>query len=128
LELGIAQQFISDKIWFDGLVYAQRPELKNGSDIPFEERLGAETSFSFKPVDKFTINSWAEFIGERTNSDLNNENLDPFILLNAGIDYKINERFGVYFKVLNILGEKYEIWDGYEERPFQIFGGVKLTL
>ncbi len=128
LELGVAQQFISDKLWFDGTIYAQRPELKNGNDIPFEERVGANASFHAKPTDKISFNTWAQFAGERSAFDPNTEALSGFVLLNAGADYQINEKFGVYIKVLNILGEKYEIWDGYEERPFQVFGGIKLTL
>ena len=129
LELGVTQQFVSDKIWFDGFIYAQRPELKSGADIPFEERLGAEGVFSVKPIKPLTISSWTQFVGEREAPGLNNtESLKGYFLLNAGLDYKLNEKFGVYFKVLNILGQKYEVWEGYEERPFQIFGGIKLTL
>lgn len=129
LELGVVQQFVSDKIWFDGFVYAQRPELKSGNDIPFEERLGAEGMVSFKPTKAIKVDSWAQYIGERTDPNPNNsEDLKGYILLNAGLDYKINEKFGVYFKVLNILGQNYEVWEGYEERPFQVFGGIKLTL
>jgi outer membrane cobalamin receptor len=45
-------------------------------------------------------------------------------LLNAGAEYQINETFGVYAKLLNILGQDYEIWNGYTERPFQMFGGL----
>lgn len=127
LEFGITQQFISNKVWFDGFVYAQRPELKSGRDIPFEERLGAEGVFSLKPAKKVTISSWAQFVGEREDPN-NAVNLKGYILLNAGLDYNINEKFGVYFKVLNILGQNYEVWEGYQERPFQIFGGIKLTL
>jgi len=127
LEMGVTQQFVSKKVWFDGVVYAQRPELKSGEDIPFEERLGAEGVFSFKPFKPLTINSWAQYIGEREDPG-NAQNLDAYLLLNAGADYKINEKFGVYFKVLNILGQNYEVWEGYQERPFQIFGGIKVTL
>ncbi|MEO9886903.1 MAG: hypothetical protein ABJR05_09665 [Balneola sp.] len=127
LEFGITQQFISDKVWFDGLVYAQRPELKSGGDIPFQERLGAEGTFSFKPFDPLTINSWAQLVGEREDPG-NAQNLDGYLLVNAGAEYKINEKFGVYFKVLNILGQNYEVWEGYQERPFQIFGGIKVIL
>jgi hypothetical protein len=129
MELGVTQQIISDKVWFDGFVYAQRPELKSGSDIPFEERLGAEAVFSIKPVDQFTVSSWMQYIGEREDgSSPNTQTVDGYILVNAGADYKFNEKFGVYLKVLNILGQNYEVWQGYEERPFQIFGGIKVTL
>ncbi|HAH51985.1 MAG TPA: hypothetical protein DCL80_12320 [Balneola sp.] len=129
MELGVTQQIISDKVWFDGFVYAQRPELKSGSDIPFEERLGAEAVFSIKPVDQFKVSSWMQYIGEREDgSSPNTQTVDGYILVNAGADYKFNEKFGVYLKVLNILGQNYEVWQGYEERPFQIFGGIKVTL
>lgn len=129
MELGVTQQIISDKVWFDGFVYAQRPELKSGSDIPFEERLGAEAVFSIKPVDQFTVSFWMQYIGEREDgSSPNTQTVDGYILVNAGADYKFNEKFGVYLKVLNILGQNYEVWQGYEERPFQIFGGIKVTL
>jgi len=127
LEFGVVQQIVSDKIWFNGSVYAQRPELKSGGDIPFRERLGAEGTFSFKPIDALTINSWTQFAGEREDPG-SAQNLDGYLLVNAGADYKINEKFGVYMKVLNILGQNYEIWEGYQERPFQIFGGIKVTL
>ncbi|MFY0684751.1 MAG: hypothetical protein JXR20_09370 [Balneola sp.] len=129
LEMGITQQLIDDRFWFDGFVYAQRPELKSGGDIPFEERLGAEGTFSLSPVNKIKVSSWAQFVGERFDPNPNNtENLKGYILLNGGLDYQVNEKFGVYFKVLNILGQDYEVWEGYQERPFQVFGGVKLTL
>lgn len=129
LELGVTQQFVSDKVWFDGFVYAQRPELKSGPDIPFEERLGAEGVLSVKPVKALTISSWTQFVGEREDPNPNTaDNLKGYLLLSGGLDYEINEKFGVYFKVLNILGQKYEVWEGYQERPFQVFGGIKLTL
>jgi outer membrane cobalamin receptor len=47
-------------------------------------------------------------------------------LLSAGAEYQLNDTFGVYAKLLNLMGQKYEIWDGYEERPFQVFGGITI--
>jgi hypothetical protein len=129
MEMGITQQIISDKFWFDGILYAQRPELKRGGDIPFEERLGAEGVFSVKPLDQVTISSWMQYVGERKDGGSpNSQNVEGYLLVNGGVDYKFNEKFGVYLKVLNILGQNYEVWQGYEERPFQIFGGIKVTL
>ncbi len=129
MEIGVTQQIVSDKIWFDGFVYAQRPEFKSGGDIPFEERVGAEGVFSVKPADQITISSWVQYVGERKEGNtLSPQTVDGYILLNGEADYKINEKFGLYLKVLNILGQNYEVWQGYEERPFQIFGGIKVTL
>lgn len=128
LEVGATQQLISNKIWFNGFIYAQRPELKSGNDIPFEERLGAEASFTFKPTSAMSINTWTQYVDERETFGAPKETLKSFILFNTELDYQLTEKFGLYVKVLNILGQEYEIWKGYEERPFQIFGGIKLTL
>lgn len=122
---GITQQLVPEKFWFDGRFYARRPKLANTGDIPFEERLGVNGSFSYKPIDKLKITSWAEYIGKRT-APSSTEDLKAFVLLSGGAEYQINNRFGVYVKVLNILGQNYEIWEGYQERPLQAFGGLTL--
>ncbi|MFV1883945.1 MAG: hypothetical protein ACMZ7B_05630 [Balneola sp.] len=122
---GITQQLVPEKFWFDSRFYARRPKLANAGDIPFEERLGVSGSFSYKPVNKLKITSWAEYVGKRT-APSSTDDLKAFLLLSGGAEYQINNRFGVYVKVLNILGQNYEIWEGYQERPLQAFGGLTL--
>lgn len=122
---GITQQLVPEKFWFDGRFYARRPKLANSGDIPFEERLGVNGSLSYKPITKLKITSWAEFVDKRKAPSTTND-LRAFVLVNAGAEYQINNRFGVYAKVLNILGQKYEIWKGYQERPLQGFVGLTL--
>lgn len=84
-----------------------------------------EAAVSFKPISRLTLNGWAEYIGSRPSPETNSD-LDAFLLLNAGTEYQINETFGIYAKLLNILDSSYEIWEGYEERPLQIFGGITI--
>ncbi len=120
---GITQQLVPEKFWFDTRFYARRPKLESGGNIPFEERLGVNGSFSYKPISSLKITSWAEYIDKR-EAPSSTDDLKAFVLLNAGAEYQINNRFGVYAKVLNILGQKYEIWEGYQERPLQAFGGL----
>lgn len=127
IRAGITQQIMTDILWFDGLIYARRPKLKDAGDIPFEERLGANAAFNMKPSKRIKIQSWAHYIGEREDAS-SPENLNGYILLNAGADIDITDKFGVYVKVLNILSSSYEIWNGYTERPFQLYGGIKLKL
>lgn len=124
---GITQQLVPEKFWFTAKLYGRSPSLSDGGDIPYEERLGLEGSLSYKPVKNLTISSWAEYVGPRADPNAM-EDLNAFALINGGAEYQINERFGVYAKVLNILGQKYEIWNGYEERPFQVFGGLTIKL
>ncbi|GAB5410649.1 MAG: hypothetical protein BalsKO_30140 [Balneolaceae bacterium] len=122
---GITQQLVPEKFWFDARFYARRPKLANAGDIPFEERLGVNGSLSYKPISKLKVTSWAEYIDKREAPSATDD-LKAFVLLNAGAEYQINNRFGVYMKVLNILGQKYEIWEGYQERPLQAFAGLTL--
>lgn len=123
LYVGASQQLVPNKFWADVKVYGRSPKLKSGGDIPYEEKLGLKAAVSYKPVKALTINGWTEYIGSRNSPETNTE-LNSFLLLNAGTEYQINETFGVYAKLLNILGQDYEIWNGYTERPFQMFGGL----
>lgn len=124
---GITQQLNPDKFWFDTRVYVRSPKLDSGDDIPFEERLGVQGSLSYLPLDKLKVTSWASYTGSR-QAPASNRELDGFILLNAGAEYQFTSHLGGYVKVLNMLGQKYELWDGYQERPFQAFLGLILKL
>ena len=124
---GISQHVIPNKFWFSSKVYARRPELKSGGRIPFEKRLGLDGSMSFKVTNSFTLNSSAEYIGRRRTA-VTDEELSAYLLVNGGAEYDINNRFGIYVRVLNLLGQKYEVWQGYRERPFQLFGGLTIKL
>lgn len=124
---GASQQLVPEKFWANANVYVRSPKLKNGNDIPYEEKLGVKGAVSYKPIKALTIDGWAEYIGKRESPETNST-LNAFVLLNAGAEYQINDTFGVYAKLLNIMGQDYEIWDGYRERPFQIFGGLTIKL
>ncbi|RNC83958.1 MAG: TonB-dependent receptor [Balneola sp.] len=123
---GITQQLVAEKFWFDAKVYARRLKLSAGGDIPFEERFGLNASLSYKLADDLTISGWSEYTGKR-EAPSSDEDLKAFVLVNGSAEYQITNRFGVYLKVLNILGQKYELWEGYEERPFQVYGGLTVT-
>ena len=127
LYAGITQQLKPEKFWFDAKAYVRTPTLEGGGDIPFEERIGVNGSLVFVPIQKLKVSSWAEYTGPR-QAPASGRELDGFILLNAGAEYQINAHFGVYVKVLNMLGQKYELWDGYQERPIQAFGGLILKI
>ena len=122
---GVTQQINPQEFWFDVRFYARRPKLDNGDNIPYEERIGVNTSVNYKLIDGLLLSSWIDFVGSREAPSVNEE-LEAYTLVNVQADYEITPKFGVYAKVLNILGQKYELWDGYEERPFQIFGGLIL--
>lgn len=125
---GITQYMIDQDLKFDARVYLRSPNFSSGGTIPFEERVGVDATVSYTITADLSVSSWAEYRGERMAPSATGGELPAFLLFNAGADYQINDRFGVYLKVLNILGQDYEIWEGYVERPLQLFGGITFKL
>lgn len=124
---GISQQIIPNTFWFSAKAYARRPEFSSGGRVPFEERLGLNSSVGFKVTNSFTLNASAEYIGNRTTA-VTDEKLNAYLLVNGGAEFDINDRFGAYIRAINMLGQEYEVWQGYRERPFQLFGGLTIKL
>jgi hypothetical protein len=124
---GLTQQVVEELVFFDASLRVRSPKLKSGGDIPFEEKVQAQVSVGYKPIDKLKLSGWGEYIGKRSTASVT-QDLSAFLLINAGVEYQFTPKFGVYVKVLNILGQEYEIWEGYEERPLQAFGGITFKL
>ncbi|MFH5832341.1 hypothetical protein ACG2F4_01680 [Halalkalibaculum sp. DA3122] len=125
-EVGATHQLVPEKFWIDARVYVQQPKLSNGNDIPFEESWGVNSGASAKFFEKLRIEAWADYVSERTA--LSGTTLGGFFMLGGQVDIQITDRIGVYAKMKNLLSQEYEIWDGYEERPFQAYGGVTIKL
>lgn len=123
----VTHQMIPEKFWLTGKVYLQSPQIENGPRIPFEEKVGANAGLHLRIMDKLTVEGWADYMGSRTTFQSNNE-LGGFLLLGGQADYQITDNIGVYLKLVNLLNQEYEIWQGYTERPFQAYGGVTVKL
>lgn len=126
LYAGITQFMIDKTLRFDVKGYLRSPEFQNGGTIPFEEKVGLDATVAYQLNDELSLSSWAEYRGQRVAPSAANNEIPGFFLFNAGGEYQINEQFGVYLKVLNILGQNYELWEGFTERPLQLFGGITL--
>jgi hypothetical protein len=122
---GITHQLLPERFWVSGTFHIQNPELDDGNEIPFQENWGVNAGFTLRPIDRITIEGWADYVGEReTGAD--NNTVDGFFLIGSQLDVEITDNFGGYFKLVNMLGQEYEVWQGYRERPFQVYGGLTL--
>jgi hypothetical protein len=124
---GVAHQIIPERLQVNGKVYLRSPKLDGGGRIPFEEKIGVNSGLTVQPFDGISFEAWADYVGSRRTYQTN-EKLDSFILLGGQADVQITERIGVYVKLVNILNQDYEVWQGYNERPFQAYGGVTVKL
>lgn len=123
---GITHQLLPERFWVSGQFYLQNPELESGEEVPFEENFGVNASMSFRPIDRITVEGWANYTGERNTSIITDDTLDGFLLVGSQLDVEVTNNFGAYIKLVNFLGEEYQVWQGYEERPFQVYGGLTL--
>lgn len=125
--VSVVHQIVPDRLWLNGKFYLQSPQIKGGEQIPYEEEIGVNSSIYIRPFEKLTFEAWADYVGSRRTFQTN-EKLNGFLLLGGQLDIQITERFGAYAKLVNLLNQEYEVWQGYTERPFQAYGGVTVKL
>jgi hypothetical protein len=122
---GITQQLVPERFWLTAKVYAQHPELDGGGKIPFEENWGLQASTTIRPIDRISLKGWANFTGKR-HTGIDENTVGSFLLVGARLDLNLIKNIGIYGKLVNILNSHYQFWQGYQERPFQAFGGITI--
>jgi hypothetical protein len=108
-------------------VYVQSTKLDSGENAPYAEKFGVTSGVTIRPVRNMSITIWSDYIGERPYN-LEGDKLPGYILPGGRIEYRFTDSFGLYLKVNNILDRDYQVWNGYTERLFQIYGGVTIKL
>ncbi|MDZ7721023.1 MAG: hypothetical protein U5K72_19540 [Balneolaceae bacterium] len=116
------QDLKPDVLWFSADGYWQIPTLSNDDRIPYTETVGINAALSFRPKDSLLLEGWGEFAGGR--QDHNGANLDSYLLIGGRFELSLTDQFGVYGKLVNLLNENYQLWQGYEERGFQGYVGL----
>lgn len=126
IHAGWARDVVPEKLSMRGEVYGQLTSTTIGNQPkPYEEHAGASMSLYSNPLDNFYITAWADVKGPRAVG-LTEERLDTLLLLGSQLEYRFSRNLGVYAKGLNLLNQNYEHWQGYVERPFQLYGGITL--
>ncbi len=125
---GIIHQLAPGTFWMNAQIYLQNPKL-NGSNeaVPFHENWGLTASATYRPIDRITIKGWTQFLAGREPA-LSGTELDNILLVGAQLDVRIIDGIGAYVKVINLLDQEYQYWQGYIERPLQLYGGITITL
>lgn len=109
-----------------GLNYTSaNKEVIPSEEIPYIPKWKGTGMIVTRPVSWLYLSGWMDINGKRPTG-IPNEMVDGFIQLGAKAEAKIHSRFGFYVKGRNMLDRKYEVWQNYEERPMQIYGGLTL--
>jgi len=117
-----SQDLKPDVIWIQADGAWQRARLSNDEKIPFIESLSIKGTVAFRPFSQLVVEGWGEYVGSRDDSEGNT--LSSFINLGGRFEISLGDRLGVYGKLVNLLDEEYELWQGYPERGFQGYIGI----
>jgi hypothetical protein len=117
-----SQDLTPNVLWIRADGYWQIPRISGNQKIPFVENYAIKGSVSYRPFGQVILEGWTEYIGGREDSF--GDNLSSFILLGSRFEISLTENLGVYGKLINLMSEEYELWQGYPERGFQGFVGV----
>ncbi len=118
---GFSQDLRPDVLWFSADAHLQTPRFAANEKIPFVENLSVQTALSFRPTRQVLLEGWGEFKSGRESHT--GDDLSSFLLIGGKFEISISDRYGVYGKLLNLLDEEYQLWEGYRERGFQGFVG-----
>ena len=106
-----------------GLNYTSAEEdVIPSGEIPYVPGWTGSVLVSTHPVSWLGLSGWMDLSGKRKTAA--SETIDGFVQLGARTDVRVHSRFGLYFKALNILDQEIEVWQHYQERPFQFYGGL----
>jgi vitamin B12 transporter len=68
------------------------------------------------------------YVGNRIDTASSvNYKLKSYILLNLGLNYKVNDNFEIFGRVENILNYDYQLVYGYETPKASVYGGAKIS-
>ncbi|MGE5394559.1 MAG: hypothetical protein ACM3P1_07415 [Candidatus Saccharibacteria bacterium] len=90
----------------------------------------------FKPTEQLKFTADIFLVGKRTALITEGQNssvpalqvaMDPIIDMNAGGEYKFNDRLNFFLKLNNFGFQKYEQWLGYTNKGFNWLGGLSYS-
>jgi outer membrane cobalamin receptor len=64
------------------------------------------------------------FVGERQIALSDGPILNSYSLIDASVEYSFIKEFSIFVHLNNILNEHYAVWNGYQEIPFSVLGGL----
>jgi len=99
-------------------------------DSPYQKPISeVKLGVSFLATEKIRIWTDVYYFGKRTALDLsvspNTEiDLDAFIDLNIGVDYKLTKQLSAFLSLTNLLNSQYQRYYHYPVNGIQVMGGI----
>ena len=98
-------------------------DLKDNQHLTYVPLFNFSTTYSKNIVSNLKGFITLELTGSRKIDVKDNATLDPYFIMNIGVDYTISP-FNFYVKINNLFNSNYVVWDRYRERGFFAAIGV----
>ncbi len=108
---------------FYGTVEFNNTKDSSGGHIPYMPAVAANLSYGydFGFIDLYSTLYYSTSV----YTDIpNDEKMNRYFNLSAGIDLKLEENFSLFFELNNLLNRNNFIWKGYKEPPLDLVGGL----
>jgi len=107
-----------------GIFYASFNYIKiedsNGKVIPFYPNLKASLSYGYDFKNGLRADASVKYLSDRYVDLQNTGKLKSFFNLGIKLTYMLKEQFLLTLDIENILNKKMYLWQGYQEKPFDI--------
>lgn len=123
---GFATDIIPRKLSFRTELTARSTSMNGDEQVPYKEPVAAMAELYSNPISNVYLQGSLDIRTGRPT--LNSERLAGFVLAGLRAEYKISSGIGIYLKGQNLLNQNYELWQGYQERPIQVLGGITLRM
>lgn len=96
-------------------------------EVPYLTPIQLSSSYTHQFPFGLSAQVSARFVGGRAVSFYSGSpKLNSYFLLNAGVEYRVQKNFTLFFHLNNIFDEHYSLWNRYQEVPFSLLGGVSV--
>lgn len=109
---------------FYGSLDISSTENSKNQQIPFYPTSIASLTYGYDFKNGLTAEATAKYLSKRYSDIENTSELDWLLDLGLEFQYKYDKQILFSLGITNILNRKIFIWDGYREKPLEVFFGV----
>lgn len=91
------------------IVEAGSEESLEGNDVPQVAEHQASAGVEWRPWPRIDVALDARYVGETFDDDLNSRRLDDYFVIDSSIAFALDERWSLYARAENVLGDRYEV-------------------
>lgn len=110
---------------FYGSAAYQTVEFLNDNSVPYEPEIITELTYGYDFPSGFTFQITSVGMLNSYTDAANTNELEDYVNLSVMLGYRVNNNLELYLRLENVLDKENYMFHRYEEKPFDIIGGIK---